>query len=55
VLALRGDGDVVGELAGEVTGYRTATIYAVGQVRSLIVAHDRFTAFRRTAGPGADG
>ena len=32
VLALRGNGEVVGELAGEVTGYRTATIYAIGKV-----------------------
>jgi CRP-like cAMP-binding protein len=53
VLALRGDGDVVGELAGEVTGYRTATIYAVGQVRSLIVAHDRFSAFLDANPPAA--
>jgi CRP/FNR family transcriptional regulator, cyclic AMP receptor protein len=49
VLALR----VVGELAGEVTGYRTATIYAVGPVRSLIVAHDRFSAFLDANPPAA--
>jgi len=45
VLALRGDGDVVGELAGEVTGYRTATVKAIGRVRSIVVPHVRFTAF----------
>jgi len=45
VLALRGNGDVVGELAGELTGYRTATMYAIGRVRSLVVPHDRFSAF----------
>jgi CRP/FNR family transcriptional regulator, cyclic AMP receptor protein len=45
LLALRGDGDIVGELAGESTGYRTATVQAIGTVRSLIVAHGRFTAF----------
>ncbi len=45
VLALRGNGDVVGELAGEVTGYRTATIYAIDRVQSVVVQHDRFYAF----------
>jgi CRP/FNR family cyclic AMP-dependent transcriptional regulator len=45
VLALRGNGDVVGELAGEVTGYRTATIYAIDRVESVMVQHDRFYAF----------
>jgi CRP/FNR family cyclic AMP-dependent transcriptional regulator len=45
VLALRGDGDVVGEVAGEVTGYRTATIEAIEPVQSIVVAHGRFAAF----------
>jgi CRP/FNR family cyclic AMP-dependent transcriptional regulator len=45
VLALRGDGDVVGELAGELTGYRTASMYAVTEVRAVVVAHDKFSAF----------
>lgn len=45
VLALRGNGEVVGEIAGELTGYRTATMYAVGQVRSVMVPHDRFSVF----------
>ncbi len=48
VVALRGNGDVVGEVAGEVTGYRTATIYAIGRVRSLVIPHDRFSAFLDT-------
>jgi CRP/FNR family cyclic AMP-dependent transcriptional regulator len=45
VLALRGSGDVVGEVAGEVTGYRTATIEAIEPVRSIVIAHRRFAAF----------
>ena len=45
VLALRGDGDIVGELAGEATGYRTATVQATGTVRALIVGHDKFSSF----------
>lgn len=53
VLALRGNGEVVGELAGEVTGYRTATIYAIGQVHSLVVPHDRFSAFLDEFPPAA--
>ena len=45
VVALRGNGDVVGELAGELTGYRTASMYAIDRVQSLVVPHDRFCAF----------
>jgi len=52
VLALRGDGDIVGEIAGETTGRRNATIQAVDTVRALIVRHDRFSAFL-DANPGA--
>jgi CRP/FNR family cyclic AMP-dependent transcriptional regulator len=52
VLALRGQGDMVGELAGEV-GYRTATVRAIDTVRSLIVRLDIFTSFL-DANPGAD-
>ena len=44
VLALRGNGDIVGELA-EATGYRTATVQATGTVRTLIVGHDKFSSF----------
>ena len=43
--ALRGEGDLVGEIAGQVTGYRTATVQAVGTVRALIVGADRFEGF----------
>jgi CRP-like cAMP-binding protein len=53
VLALRGQGDIIGELAGEATGYRSATVRAIGTVHSLIVAHDIFTSFLNTH-PGAD-
>jgi CRP/FNR family cyclic AMP-dependent transcriptional regulator len=40
--ALFGAGDVVGEIAGQVTGYRTATVRAAGTVRALIVGADEF-------------
>ena len=53
LLALRGQGDVVGEIAGECDGFRTATVKAAGLVRSLIVPYDRFTQFL-SAHPGAD-
>jgi len=53
VLALRGDGDTVGEVAGETTGYRTATVQAVGTVRALIVTYEKFSAFL-DANAGAD-
>jgi CRP/FNR family cyclic AMP-dependent transcriptional regulator len=52
VLALRGHGDITGEFAGETTGYRSATIRAIGTVRSLIVGHERFSSFL-DAEPGA--
>ena len=51
-LALRGHGDLVGELSGETTGYRTATMQAIGTVRALIVAYDKFSSFL-DANPGA--
>jgi CRP/FNR family transcriptional regulator, cyclic AMP receptor protein len=53
VLDLRGDGDVVGETAGETTGHRNATIRAIGTVHALIVSYDRFSSFLDTH-PGAD-
>jgi CRP-like cAMP-binding protein len=53
VLALRGHGDIVGEVAGETTGHRNATIKAIDRVRALIVAYDRFSAFLDSS-PGAD-
>jgi CRP/FNR family transcriptional regulator, cyclic AMP receptor protein len=45
VLALRGHGDLIGEVAGDTTGHRNATVQAVDTVRALIVGHDRFTSF----------
>ena len=45
LLALRGGGDIVGEVAGEATGYRTATVLATGTVRALIVGHEKFSSF----------
>src|ERR1044072_5175649 len=42
-LALRGRGDTVGEVAGETTGYRTATVQAGGTGRALIVPYQRFS------------
>lgn len=45
VLSLRGDGDIVGEVAGETTGRRNATIQAVDAVRALIVPYDKFHSF----------
>jgi CRP/FNR family transcriptional regulator, cyclic AMP receptor protein len=52
VLALRGRGDIVGELAGEFTGYRTATVRAIDLVRSLIIGHDSFSSYL-DSNPGA--
>lgn len=47
VLALRGDGDIVGEIGGE-TGRRVATIKAIDAVRALTVRYDRFRSFLDT-------
>ena len=44
VLALRGDGDIVGEIGGEI-GHRNATIRAISKVRALIVPYDKFRSF----------
>jgi CRP/FNR family cyclic AMP-dependent transcriptional regulator len=44
-LALRGNGDLVGEIAGQSTGYRNATMRAIGTVRALIVTYDKFSSF----------
>jgi CRP-like cAMP-binding protein len=49
---LRSAGDIVGEIAGQVTGYRTATIQAIGTVQALIVSTQQFGAFLDTH-PGA--
>lgn len=52
LVALRGQGEFVGEVAGEATGYRTATVRTGSMVRSLIVGHERFSSFL-DAYPGA--
>ena len=38
----------IGELAGETTGYRTATVQAIDTVRALIVGFEKFSAFLDT-------
>jgi CRP/FNR family transcriptional regulator, cyclic AMP receptor protein len=48
VLALRGDGDVVGESSGETTGQRNATIKAITAVDALLIGFDAFTRFLDT-------
>jgi CRP/FNR family cyclic AMP-dependent transcriptional regulator len=45
VVALRGNGDVIGEISGETTGQRTATVQAIDEVHALIVSYERFGAF----------
>lgn len=45
VLGLRGYGDLVGELAGDAGGFRTATVQAISLVQTLIVPYHRFSAF----------
>ena len=45
LLALRGQGDVVGERAAELEGYRTATARALVRTEALAVISGRFRAF----------
>jgi CRP-like cAMP-binding protein len=45
ILALRGAGDIVGEVAGETTGRRNATMQAIVTVHALIVQYDRLNSF----------
>jgi CRP-like cAMP-binding protein len=52
--ALRSEGDVIGEIAGQVTGYRTATVQAVGAVDALIAGTKQFGDFL-DAHPAAAG
>jgi CRP/FNR family transcriptional regulator, cyclic AMP receptor protein len=52
MLALRGDGDIVGEIAGETSAPRNATVRAIGPVRALIVVYEKFSSFLDTH-PGA--
>lgn len=42
--AVRGEGDIAGEIA-QVTGYRTATLRALGKVRALVIGAERFGNF----------
>jgi CRP-like cAMP-binding protein len=53
VLALRGDGDVVGEFAGETDGHRTATMYALDDVEAVLIQHQRFSAYLDACPPAA--
>jgi CRP-like cAMP-binding protein len=48
MLALRGDGDIVGEIAGETSAPRNATVRAIGLVRALIVVYEKFSSFLDT-------
>jgi CRP-like cAMP-binding protein len=48
VLALRGEGDIVGEMAGAAAGHRNAAIEAIDTVHALIVGYDRFNSFLDT-------
>jgi CRP/FNR family transcriptional regulator, cyclic AMP receptor protein len=48
VLAVRGDGDTVGETSGETSGHRSATVRAIGDVRALIVSYERFNVYLDT-------
>ena len=45
VLALWGASEIAGEIAGETTGHRNATMRAIGTVHALIVDHGRFSSF----------
>ena len=48
VLAIRGNGDTVGEASGETSGHRSATVKAIGTVHALIISYDRFNTFLDT-------
>lgn len=48
ILALRGDGEIVGETSGETVGRRNATMQAIDGVHALIVSYERFSAFLDT-------
>jgi CRP/FNR family transcriptional regulator, cyclic AMP receptor protein len=43
--ALRRGGEVVGEMAGHLAGYRTATMQALGTVRALLIGAEQFGDF----------
>jgi CRP-like cAMP-binding protein len=46
--ALRGAGDVVGEISGTLTGYRMASVHAIGPVSTLIAGAGPFAEFLDT-------
>jgi CRP-like cAMP-binding protein/tetratricopeptide (TPR) repeat protein len=48
ILAVRGQGDVVGERAALTTQVRSATVTALDEVSAMVVAADRFTEFLRS-------
>jgi CRP/FNR family transcriptional regulator, cyclic AMP receptor protein len=48
IRALRGEGELVGEIAGEMGGRRNATMQAIDAVHALIVGFDRFNSFLDT-------
>ena len=48
LVALRGEGDVIGDIAATVTGYRTASIQAIDLVQTLIVGATAFADFLDT-------
>lgn len=52
--ALRREGDIIGEMSGQLAGYRTATVQAFGSVRVLIAGARQFEDFL-DAHPGAAG
>ena len=45
VLALCGGSDIAGEIAGDTTGHRNATMRAIDTVHALVVGHDQFSSF----------
>jgi CRP/FNR family cyclic AMP-dependent transcriptional regulator len=53
LLALRGEGDVVGELASALNGERTASMVALTDVRAVVIGHDKFEAFLDGCAPAA--
>jgi CRP/FNR family cyclic AMP-dependent transcriptional regulator len=51
--ALRRPGDIVGELAGVFSGYRTATMLAIGTVHALLIGTEQFEDFLDAHGSAA--
>src|SRR5947207_15761056 len=47
ILAVRGQGDVVGERAALTTGVRSATVTALDEVSAMVVPAERFAEFLR--------